>query len=72
MSAMNLDLTAVRQPVASRIVLRGKQVMGIVALWRERMRYRDELSRLGERDWQDFGLSRSTAKFEMSKRLWSA
>ena len=47
------------------------RVIGIVAVWRERIRYRDELSQLNERDWQDCGLSRSTAKFEISKRFWS-
>jgi uncharacterized protein YjiS (DUF1127 family) len=72
MSTISLDLTALRPRVTSQIVLGLKAAMRIVLLWRERMRYRNELAQLSERDLQDFGVSRSTAKFEMSRRFWSA
>lgn len=41
-----------------------------VALWRRRMREREELSHWTERDIRDAGMTRAAVEFEMSKPFW--
>ncbi|HZS81712.1 MAG TPA: DUF1127 domain-containing protein [Stellaceae bacterium] len=44
----------------------------LFSLWRRRIRERQELARLGERDLHDLGLSRSDVYGEIGKPFWRA
>lgn len=58
--------TTRRTPVASWI----ERIGAVLALWRERARYRRELARMSERELSDIGVSRSQIAGEIDKPFW--
>lgn len=58
--------TTRRMPIALWI----EKVSAILALWRERARYRRELARMSERELSDIGISRSQIAGETDKPFW--
>ncbi len=46
------------------------RLAALLRQWRRRIRERDQLARLGERDLHDLGLSRGTVYAELRKPFW--
>ena len=66
MISLGIDVTHWRRtPHWSRLA-------AAVAEWRRRLRSRDEVDRLSERDLADMGLTRLDAVSEMQKPFWEA
>jgi uncharacterized protein YjiS (DUF1127 family) len=50
----------------------GMRVAGVAKEWRIRAQSRDDLARMGEREWRDLGLTRGEVLHEIRKPFWSA
>ena len=48
------------------------QLLATVAVWRRRIREREQLARFSERDLHDIGMSRATLYSELRKPFWQA
>ncbi len=48
------------------------RLLAILATWGRRIREREQLARLGERELRDIGLSRTAIYDEISKPFWRA
>jgi len=49
-----------------------ERVTDTLRVWRKRAREKRALEQLGERDWQDFGASRSDIDTELRRPFWRA
>jgi uncharacterized protein YjiS (DUF1127 family) len=48
------------------------ELLATLAVWRRRIRERQQLARLSERDLRDIGLSRAALYSELRKPFWQA
>jgi len=59
-----------RQGAANLLGEAARRIAYTLSLWRERLRARDELSRLDERSLRDIGLTTADRDFLVNKPFW--
>ena len=57
-------------PVRSIRLVPPRELLGLVALWRQRARQRSQLARLDDALLKDIGLTRCDAEMEAAKPFW--
>jgi uncharacterized protein YjiS (DUF1127 family) len=71
MSTMIIGSTTVRPAYSSRIASHLKKMKETIAEWQNRLHSRRELAAIDDAGLRDIGVSRSTARYEISKPFWT-
>ncbi len=66
------DFHPLTRPAGTGRVSLLARVAATLRVWRKRVREKRALERLDERDWQDFGASRSDIVAELRRPFWRA